>query len=410
MNFLTKIGSLLGRKSVAMADASFYETMRRLGFGVASKSGADVNTETALQVSTVMACVRVIAEGGAQVPFKLYRANNGRREAATAHPLYDILHSKPNEWMTSFTLRETFLIHAVLTGTGFIYINRASSGKILELIPLLPGSVTVKQAPDWSLRYEIRGQVSGDTKTLLPEQIWRLPGPSWNGVVGMDMTRYAREAIGLAMATEETQANMQKNGLNVTGLYSVDGTLNETQQKNLTKWLVDEKAGLTEGGVMVLDRNAKYTPIGQKGVDAQQLETRNHQVQEICRMFRVMPIMAGYSDKAATYASAEAMFQAHVIYTLAAWYERVEQSANCQLLTSAERAHGYYTKHTVAGLLRGSLKDRADYFAKALGSGGSPAWMTQDEVRELEEMNPMGGTAAVLPLPTNVSTSNKPSA
>ena len=126
-------------------------------------------------------------------------------------------------------------------------------------------------------------------------------------------------------------------------------------------------------------------------------------------MFRVMPIMAGYSDKAATYASAEAMFTAHVIYTLAAWYERIEQTADCQLLTDAERAKGYYTKHTVAGLLRGSLTDRANYFSKALGAGGSPAWMTQDEVRGLEDMNPMGGTAGALPVPTNVSTSNKPS-
>ena len=258
MSLLTKISGLLGRKSVAMGDASFYETMRRLGFGVASKSGADVNTDTALQVSTVMSCVRVIAEGCAQVPFKLYRHADGKRMPAIEHPLYDKLSVKPNDWMTAFQLRETLVMHAVLTGTGYAYVNRSeSSGKILELIPLLPGTITVKQAPDWSLRFEVRGQVSGETKTLLPDQIWRIPGPSWNGVAGLDMTRYAREAIGLAMATEETQANMQKNGLNVTGLYSVEGTLNETQQKNLTKWLVDEKAGLTEGGVMVLDRNAK---------------------------------------------------------------------------------------------------------------------------------------------------------
>jgi phage portal protein BeeE len=116
----------------------------------------------------------------------------------------------------------------------------------------------------------------------------------------------------------------------------------------------------------------------------------------------VMPIMVFSNDKASTYASAEAMFQAHVVHTLAAWWERIEQSIDCNLLTDADDRAGLYAKFVGNGLMRGSMKDRADYFAKALGSGGSPAWMTQDEVRSMEEMNPMGGDAAALPIATNL--------
>jgi len=116
----------------------------------------------------------------------------------------------------------------------------------------------------------------------------------------------------------------------------------------------------------------------------------------------VMPIMVFSSDKAATYASAEAMFQAHVVHTLAAWWERIEQSIDCNLLTEADEVQGIYSKFVGQGLMRGSMKDRSEYFAKALGSGGAPAWMTQDEVRKMEELNPMGGDAAKLPIATNV--------
>jgi HK97 family phage portal protein len=133
------------------------------------------------------------------------------------------------------------------------------------------------------------------------------------------------------------------------------------------------------------------------GLDAQHLETRKFQIEEVCRFFDVMPIMVGYSDKATTYASAEQMFLAHVVHTLSPWYARIEQSADVNLLTEKERASGLYFKFVPAGLLRGAAKDRSEYFAKALGAGGGPAWMTQDEVRALEELNPFGGEASRLP-------------
>jgi len=117
-----------------------------------------------------------------------------------------------------------------------------------------------------------------------------------------------------------------------------------------------------------------------------------------------MPIMIGYSDKASTYASAEQMFLAHVVHCLAPWAERIEQALECQLLTREERRAGYYIKHNLTSLLRGATKDRGEYFSRALGAGGAPAWMTQDEVRALEDLNPKGGEASQLPIATNVGT------
>ena len=187
------------------------------------------------------------------------------------------------------------------------------------------------------------------------------------------------------------------------GVYSVEGNLNPEQYEKMRAWLDKNFDGIANvGKSKLLDRSAKFYPSTMTGIDAQLLETRKHQIEEVCRFMRVMPIMVGYSDKTATYASAEQMFQAHVVHTLSPWYQRIEQSAECQLLTEKQVDEGYFAKFSAAGLMRGSHKDRAEFYAKALGSGGSPAWMTQDEVRSLEELNPMGGDAAMLPKPTNV--------
>lgn len=380
---------------------SSLDLFRLLAGWMGTKSGASVSHQSALEVPAVLSCVRVISEGVAQVPFKVYRQVGDKIMPAADHPLYRVLHRKPNGWMTSFELRETMTIHCVMTGDAYAFINRVR-GEVRELIPFPPGSVSCKQKDDYSLEYQITAP-SGKTMTVPQEAVWHWRGPSWDAVSGLDVVKMAREAIGLAMSAEESQARMQKNGAAISGTYSVEGTLNAEQYKAMRAWLEKEFDGAANmGKTKLLDRNAKFHPQSMTGIDAQLLETRKHQIEEICRAFRVMPIMAGYSDKAATYASAEQMFLAHVVHTLSPWYERIEQSAECHLLTDAEVEAGYFVKFNAAGLMRGSHKDRSEYFAKALGSGGSPAWMTPDEVRALEELNPMGGDAAMLPKPTNV--------
>ena len=360
------------------------------------KSGASVTTDTALEVTAVLGCARVIAEGIAQVPFRLFRRDGESILPATEHPLYRVLHRRPNAWMTSFGLRETMALHVAMTGDAVAFVGRDMKGMPRELIPLKPGDVKCKQLPDYRLEYEVTAP-SGKKQTFPASAIWHWRGPSWDGVVGLDVVKQAREAIGLAMMTEESHALLHKNGARVSGTYSVDGKLDKEQHKQLSNWIAENYGGKNASKPLILDRNAKFQPSTMTGVDAQHLETRRYQIEEICRAFRVMPIMVGYSDKASTYASAEQMFLAHVVHTLAPWYERIEQSADYQLLTEQELDDGYFVKFSPAGLMRGSHKDRSEYFAKALGAGGSPAWMTPDEVRALEELNPMGGDAAQLP-------------
>jgi len=371
-----------------------------------SKSGAAVNWKTALECTTSLACARVISEGLAQVPCRVFRADGVGRYPATETPLFNLLHDAPNEWMTSYDFREMIGLHLVLCGNHFSFINRYRGG-VAELLPFEPQQVTVKR-DGWKLSYEVHTD-DGKTQTIPAANMWHIRGPSWNGWMGLEGVKLARESIGLSMATEENGAMLFRNGSQPSGVLSTD-------QPQMSKEKADqlrESWQVSNGGgnalrTAVLWGGMKWTPMTYPNDQMQYLETRKFQVEEICRAFRVMPIMVGYSDKTATYASAEQMFIAHVVHTMGPWYARIENSANMNLLTEADRKAGLYVKFVVNGLMRGAAKDRAEFYAKALGSGGSPAWMTQDEVRELEELNPKGGAADVLREPTNVGQPAKP--
>lgn len=366
-----------------------------------SKAGVNVTWETAIKVATVLACARVIAQGIAQVPLKVYLDANGRKEPARDHPLYFLLHNQPNPWQTSFEYRETMALHLVLGRAHYsykVYLGR----ELKELIPIEPHRVEPKRAKDGTITYLVTNE-DGSQRELAENLVWHVRGMGWNGWQGLDAVDLAREAVGLSIAAEQQHAKMFANGVRPSGVYSVDGVLGKEQQRALRQFLIDGFSGEKAGLPMVVDRGAKWLPMAMTGVDSQHLEVRKLQVEEVCRAMGVMPIMVGFSDKTATYASAEQMFLAHVVHTLTPWYTRIEQSIDAHLIGRRDVERGYYAKFVVAGLLRGAMKDRAEYLSKALGAGGSPAWMTQDEARALEEMNPMGGDAAALPQPTNVA-------
>jgi len=365
-----------------------------------SATGKNVNVTTALQVSTVLGCARVIAEGIAQPPLKLLRDDGKNKLPAREHPLYHVLAYSPNEWQTSFEFREMIGFHAVLAGNFYAYKSVGSRGQILELIPLDPAKVEVKRADDWSLTYEVWGK-NGDRKVFPASAIWHVKGPSWDGFQGLDAVRQAREAIGLSMVTEEQHARMHRNGVQSGGVYSVDDVLTSEQFKDLRHWLDTEMAGAANSGKpMVLDRGTKWLQTAMTGVDAQHLETRRYQVEEICRFMRVMPIMVGYSDKATTYASSEQMFLAHVVYTLSPWWERIEQSINAHLLTPEDRRDGLFVKFIEEGLLRGSAKDTKDMLLGYVNGG----LMTTNEGRSKLDLNPDPDPASdKLRIPANIT-------
>lgn len=372
----------------ARKSASNYDILRQIaGWGRSSATGKVVSVKTAIEVAAVFACLRVIAEGIAQVPLKLMQeSKDGKTKLpAKTHPLYKILGSRPNDWQTSFEYREMVAMHAVLCGNHTSFINRSNRAGIMELIPFEPGHVTVKRANDFTLTYEVRAE-NGNKQVFPAAAIWHVKGPSWNSWMGLEAVNLAREAIGLSMATEEQQARMQKNGVRASGTYSVEGTLKDDQYKALKKWIDDNHAGTENaGGAMVMDRSAKWLQHSMTGVDAQTLETRRYQVEEVCRFFRVNPIMVGAESKNTTYASAEQMFLAHVVHTLAPWYSRLEQSIDANLLTDKDREDGLYSNFVEEGLLRGSSVDTKDTILGYVNGG----LLTVNEGRALLDRNAM---------------------
>lgn len=371
--------------------------------GRSSKAGPTITLDNALKVATMFACLRVLSQGVAQVPFKLLQEKQDgdlmKISPARDHRLYDLVTVAPNDWTTSFEFRETLTIHAAL-GNAYAFINRTVGG-VSELILLKPGRVQKEQRPDYRIVYKVTGE-SGAVQEFPAEAIWHVRGPSLDGLVGVDVLTIAREALGLAIATEESHAKLHAKGVRPSGTYSVDGKLNLQQYKELKAWILAEMAGAENAGApMILDSGAKWISGAWNGVDAQHLETRKHQIEEVCRFMGVHPQKVFHSDKTSTYASAEEFSNAHREDTLGPWYARIEQSADLNLLTKKERAQGLYLKFIANGLLRASAQARSEYYAKALGSGGHPGWMTPDEVRKLEELNPMGGEAAKLPAPSN---------
>lgn len=354
--------------------------------GSPTAAGVSVTNDRALQVSAVLACGRVIAEGIAQMPCKLYReAADGGKEPAKDSPVYRLLHRRPNAWMTSFEFRELLTFHAVLAGAGHAYINRVR-GEVRELLPVMPGNIRPKLSDDYSLTFEI-----ADGKGLIGEfprdRILYLRGPSWESHRALDIVQQARQSIGLAVAAEENQAKLFGNGARPGGILSTDQALQDTQIARIKAAWQSAYSGQNQFKTAVLDGGYKWSPMAMTGVDAQQLESRKFQIEEICRAMRVFPQMVMSSDKTSTYASAEQFFLAHVVHTLGPWVERWEQALTRDLLTDAEVDAGLFPKLTVAGLLRGDMKARVEYFRgmSALGA------MNPNEIRLLEDMNPYDG-------------------
>lgn len=372
-----------------------------LANGLKSKAGPSVNLQTAMRVSAAFACMREISQGLAQVPFKVFKDYEVQRD----HPVHKLLTRRPNGWQTGFEFMETMGLHASL-GNAYAFKNRYR-GKLAELIILHPELVRAEQKEDWSITYKVRGR-SGGEREIPDADIWHIRGPSWDGFLGLDMLNIAKEALGLSIALEESVAGLHANGVRPTGVYSVDGTLKGEQYQQLSDWL-KKQASAGPGTPLVLDRSAKWLQQTMTSVDAQHKEMRQQAIEDTCRFFGILPTIVGFTgDKANTYASAEVMENAHKVRTLGRWYKRVQDSADINLLTEAELDSGLYTKFVANALMAASATDRSNFYSKALGAGGSPAFMTPDEIRQLEDLRPMGGDAALLPKPTNVAPAPAP--
>lgn len=355
------------------------------GNGGGTVAGYNVTDKTALQVSTVLACVKVIADGCATAPLHVYREkSDGTRERATNIPEYRLLSRRPNAWQTSFEWRRQMTIHAALTGAALSIKTRSGGNRVQELIPVEPGRWDVTQVSRYELRYRCWDEF-GLIGTFAPEDVFVLNGVQWSWVRALNAVALARSAIGLSIATERSQEKFHENGMRPSGLYSMEGTLTPEQHDRLTAWLKARNSGPERAGVpLVLDRNAKWTTTAMSGVDAQHLETRRMQVEEICRAYGVFPIMVGHSDKAATFASSEAFFAAHLVHTLAPWHTAWTQRIDEMLL---DGSGPLFAEFDTRYLRAGSMKDRA-MWARTMAEMGI---YTRNELRDEEGKDPLPG-------------------
>jgi HK97 family phage portal protein len=375
----------LGVKDAGV-DMSLQEYVEYVSRGQRSVTGRSVSWEDALKVTTAFRCARVLADGIATVPLKIMKSDGKTNTPAADNPLYDVFMLRANAWQTGLEYRETVGLHWALAGNHFAFKVKNPRGEVVELWPLKPSYVSV-QAPKrlGDRPTYLVSRPEGDTRTLTTDEIWHVAAPSWDSYIGLETIKLAREALGLSLATEEHHARLHRNGARPGGLYSVEGTLEQEDYEALKAWIEKSVEGVENAfSTLILDRQAKFTPMSMNGVDSEHLATRRHQIEEVCRAFGVLPIMVGHANEQTTFASSENMFLAHVVHTIRPLHRRIEAAVNDGLLTEGQRARGHYARFYESELLRGASKDRGEYFTKALGSGGSKGWLTQNEVRAEE--------------------------
>jgi HK97 family phage portal protein len=377
---------LLKKSAVYTLDQLATGLVGWMGWGTAS--GQTITDATSVDVPAVFCAARVIAEGMAQVPVRIrrreMRAGRVYKVDDEDHWAHRLLAVRPNEWQTSYEFREGMAFNAAL-GRGAIAIKvMAGDGRVLELLPVPAGSWTVEQRPNWALRFRV--DYADKTHGYFSrEEVFYLRGPSINGFEALPAIRQAREAIGLSKALEAQQAKLAGNGGKPSGILAFKQSLRPETREKLRETWQDRFGPNGQGGVAILDADATFQSMTMTSVDAQHIENRRFQIEEIARAFRIHPLMLMQADKTATFASAEQMFRTHVIHTLGPWFRRFEESAHRDILAyDAERSCDLMER----GLMRGDFTAEADYYTKALGAGGTPAWMTQNEVREERGMNP----------------------
>lgn len=363
----------------------------RLAESVQTASGVNVTAETAMQVSTVYSCIKVISETIASLPLKIYRKTEDGREEAPDHPLYPLLHDiGPVPWMTSPEFWEMQIGHNALRGNAYSFIVRDGRNKVIGIVPLNPANMQMDveinsfQAP--KITYKYTPDASGKQFLIPATDIWHLKGISSDGFVGLSPLQLARESIGLSVSAEEHGATFFKNGAAASGIAQYPGTLKEPAAKRFRESIQEAISGSNKFKVLLLEGGATWASMGISNQDSQFLETRQFQVEDIARIFRVPAILIGHPDKSSTYASAEQFMISFTVHTIRPWLVRIEKSISKNLFTRQEQKT-YYAEFSVDGLLRGDTKSRYEAYASAIQN----TWMSVNEVRRLENLDPRDG-------------------
>ena len=350
-------------------------------------SGKPVNEHTAMQMTAVYSCVRILAEAVAGLPLHLYKyTDNGGKEKALSHSLYFLLHDEPNPEMSSFVFRETLMTHLLLWGNAYAQIIRNGKGEVIALYPLMPNRMRVDRDTGGNLYYSYTRYsdeaptINGMTVKLHPRDVLHIPGLGFDGLVGYSPIAMAKNAIGLAMATEEYGAKFFANGAAPGGVLEHPGTIKDPQ-KVKDSWNMAYQGSGNAHKVAVLEEGMKYQQIGISPEQAQFLETRKFQINEIARIFRVPPHMVGDLEKS-SFSNIEQQSLEFVKYTLDPWVIRWEQAISRSLLSPSEKKE-YFSKFNVDGLLRGDYVSWMNGYATARQNG----WMSANDIRELEDLD-----------------------
>ena len=350
-----------------------------------SSAGKAVTERSAMQMTAVYSCVRILAEAVAGLPLHFYKyESDGSKKKAIDSNLYHLLHDEPNPEMSSFVFRETLMTHLLLWGNAYAQIIRNGKGEIVALYPLMPNKMTVDRDENGILYYSYqRSQEEGKeagTVILRTKDVLHIPGLGFDGLVGYSPIAMAKNAIGLAIATEEYGAKFFANGAAPSGVLEHPGTIKDPARLR-ENWNSTFGGSANSGKVAVLEEGMKYTPISISPEQAQFLETRKFQINEIARIFRVPPHMVGDLEKS-SFSNIEQQSLEFVKYTLDPWIIRWEQSLNRTLLNQEEKKT-YFFKFNVEGLLRGDYQSRMQGYATARQNG----WMSANDIRELENLD-----------------------
>ena len=372
----------IGRRRVKLTDAESWRAV----MATDSYAGKPVTPATALQLSACWSCVRLISETIATLPIGVFTQDaQGRKTAEREHPLYAVLHDQPNADFTAAEFWEGVVASLCLWGNA--YAEKATSGERLTALTLLrPEWMVVERQDDGSLIY--RYHDPDGRRDLAEGEVFHVRGFGAGLDVGFSPIAYARHSMGSAMAAEEAAAKFFSNGVRPTGVLTIENVLKPEQRKQLRENIVEPMAGSANaGGLFVLEAGMKFQPITMNPEDAQMLETRAFQVEEICRWFRVPPFMIGHTEKSTSWGTGlEQQNIAFLTYALRPYLTRIEQAIKRQLIRRADRAR-LFAEFNLEGLLRADSAGRAALYSTYAQNG----IMSRDEIRAKENLPPQPG-------------------
>lgn len=364
---------------ISLTDAAFWNSY----FGADSYSGKEVTVNTALQLSTVWACVNLISRTVATLPLNLYkRLPDGGREVARDQQLYGLLHDMPNPDMTASTFRQVMMAHLLLWGNAFIE-KQMIGNRIVGLMPLQPAFVQKKRRDNGTFFYEYTN--NGKVREIDSRHMMHIPAFSMDGYMGMSVISCARQIFGNAMAADEASGKTFANGMKSSGLITMDMSLSPEQRETIRGHV---KSVSDAGGVMVLEKGADFQQLSMNPQDAELLSTRGFSVEEIARWFGVPPHMIGHTGKSTSWGSGiEQQNLGFLTFVLETWLDSIEKAISKDLINPEQRST-YYAEHVVEGLMRSDSAGRAALYSSASQNG----WMTREEIRSKENLPHITGT------------------